>query len=59
MGGNFIRYSDDAKQGGTAYISKERNKIQHDLDKTQNWAETKIIKFNREIHHFACRQASR
>uniref|UniRef100_A0A8D0LA43 Ankyrin repeat and death domain containing 1B n=1 Tax=Sphenodon punctatus TaxID=8508 RepID=A0A8D0LA43_SPHPU len=44
----LIKFADDTKLGGIANTLEDRNKIQNDLHKLENWAETNKIKFNRD-----------
>ena len=45
---NVKQIADDTKLGGIANTLEDRNKIQNDLDRLQQWAENNRMKFNRD-----------
>lgn len=46
--GKLIKFADDTKLGDVANTKQDRDRIQKDLDKLQQWAETNRMVFNRE-----------
>uniref|UniRef100_A0A8D0DX11 Reverse transcriptase domain-containing protein n=1 Tax=Salvator merianae TaxID=96440 RepID=A0A8D0DX11_SALMN len=46
--GTLIKFADDTKLGGVANTREEKERIQKDLDKLEQWAETNRMTFNRE-----------
>ena len=44
----LVKFADDTKLSAIANTLEDRNKIQNDLDRLDNWAENNRMKFNRD-----------